>query len=125
MIQKRNIIIIAAFFLMLGFGFVWADITVEDVLSFDLAQDDMILFNPAVATIPYSLGIDINGDFIIAQIILDVVTEKFRITPSGDIYIDGNITEGTVPWTSVSVPTDCATGTNVTGVDINGDLICS
>ncbi len=121
MSQKIYIIIIAIFLLIVGFGFAWAGINVEDVLSFDLAQDDMILFDPPEALTPYSLGINSSGDFIIEQ----NSVEKFRITSSGDIYMAGSITEGTIPWTSVSPPTDCAGGTFLTGIDVNGDLTCS
>ena len=120
MIQKRNIIIVAVFLLMIGFGFAWADITVEDVLSFDLTQDDMIYFKPGTATKAYSLGINSAGDFIIQQ---DGLT-KFRITPTGDVYMDGSLTAGTIPWANVDSITDCGAGLNVTGVDINGALIC-
>jgi len=121
MTRKINIIIIAIFLLIVGFGFAWADINVEDVLDFDLAQDDMIIFNPPGATTTYSLGINSGGDFIIKQ---DSV-EKFRITSTGDVYIAGSIATGTVPWSGVSVPTDCGTGLILTGIDLNGALTCS
>jgi len=125
--QKINIIIIAVFLLIVGFGFAWADIDVEDVLDFNyLDQDDMVVFNPPGATTIYSLGIDVNGYFIIAQVIDSVVTPKFKIDPDGNVYIMGSIETGTVPWSGVSVPADCEAGLILTGIDdVNGALICS
>ena len=121
--RKINVIIIAVFFLIVGFGFAWADIDVENVLNFNLTspQDDIILFSPPGALKPYSLGINSDGDFIIKQ----YDTVKFRITPSGDVYIAGGVATGTIPWSGVSTSTvDCTTDKALTGINSEGVLIC-
>ena len=113
--NKIETTIIILFLFLIGSSFVWAEpVTVKNVLDFNLttSQDKMIEFSPPGVTIPYSLGINSDGDFIIIQ--EDEV--KFRITQAGDVYITGSLATGTIPWASlVNIPSDCLAGTAVTG----------